>query len=79
MFGHSHSRRQYTQNRNRFVYLPFDKNYYFNFFTGKTFKSGTVVTITNLPINEMALFIRAGTILPLGPDLQFVTERTRST
>ncbi len=66
----------YTESQSREVYLPNNEgNKYFNFFSGQEYESGTTVTVTNLPINEMALFIRAGTILPLGPDLQHVTEK----
>ena len=76
VFGHSIVAPIYTESQSREVYLPNNEgNKYFNFFSGQQYESGTTVTVTNLPINEMALFIRAGTILPLGPDLQHVTEK----
>lgn len=57
----------------RIVYLPSGANWV-DFWSGESFKGGQTVTAT-ARINILPLYIRAGSILPLGPSLQFATEK----
>merc|ERR1711871_679414 len=72
----------YTEAQSRAVYFPpppeFSSNItqvlFYNFFSGeKVFSPG--VTKVMVPIDEMALYVKAGSILPLGPDLQYTREK----
>ncbi|HZI32854.1 MAG TPA: DUF5110 domain-containing protein, partial [Candidatus Binatia bacterium] len=58
---------------NRLVYLPSGTSWV-NFWTGKTVDSGRTVT-ANAPLNIMPLYVRAGSIVPLGPVMQYATEK----
>ncbi len=55
------------------VYLPESLGWY-NFWTGEFFKGGQN-TNTPAPIDIMPLFVKAGSIVPLGPDLQYAEEK----
>ncbi|TDG37288.1 DUF5110 domain-containing protein [Pedobacter changchengzhani] len=57
----------------REVYLP-NNTKWVNFWTGKTYNGGETVN-ANAPLNEMPLYIKAGSIIPFGPDLQFAMEK----
>ncbi|MBK8478311.1 MAG: DUF5110 domain-containing protein, partial [Opitutaceae bacterium] len=55
-------------------YLPAGADWY-DFRTGERFAGGRTVT-TRCPINAFPLYVRAGSIVPMGPaDLQYATER----
>jgi alpha-D-xyloside xylohydrolase len=56
----------------RRVYLP--KAKWYDFWTGHEFDGGTVVD-TAAPLERIPLYVRAGSILPMGPDLQWATEK----
>jgi alpha-D-xyloside xylohydrolase len=58
---------------NRSVYLPKPGDWY-DFWTGKQESGGNRVTAA-APIETIPLFVRAGTILPLGPVMQYVSEK----
>jgi alpha-D-xyloside xylohydrolase len=58
----------------RSVYLPKGCNW-FDFWTGKTFGGGQTIEAA-APIEKMPLFIRSGSILPYGPEIQYASERT---
>lgn len=57
----------------RNVYLP-KGNSWFDFWTGKTYNGGETIN-TPTPLNEMPLFVKAGAIIPFGPDLQYAMEK----
>jgi alpha-D-xyloside xylohydrolase len=57
----------------REVYLP-DNNLWFNFWTGGTFEGGKKIK-TEAPIEKIPLFVKAGSIIPMGPFLQYSTEK----
>ena len=57
----------------RKVYLP-AASVWHDFWTGKTFDGDTTI-ITDAPIDKIPLFIKAGAIVPMGPFLQFSTEK----
>jgi alpha-D-xyloside xylohydrolase len=57
----------------RSVYLPGSGDWY-DFWTGKRVAGGQRVEAAS-PIATLPLFVRAGTILPLGPVVQYVSEK----
>jgi alpha-D-xyloside xylohydrolase len=56
----------------RHTYLP--KTKWFDFWTGRTFEGGTAIEI-DAPLRSLPLFVRAGSIVPLGPDEEFAAEK----
>jgi alpha-D-xyloside xylohydrolase len=54
------------------VYLPASTNW-FDFWTGESYCGGKNVE-TNSPVDRIPLFVRAGSIVPLGPFLQYTDE-----
>jgi len=59
--------------KSRSVYLP-DRTAWVNFWTGEKYKGGKVIN-TDAPIDIIPLFIKAGSIIPMGPFLQYSTEK----
>jgi alpha-D-xyloside xylohydrolase len=57
----------------RSVYLPGRGDWY-DFWTGRRVAGGQRIEAAS-PIETVPLFVRAGTILPLGPVVQYVSER----
>jgi alpha-D-xyloside xylohydrolase len=57
----------------REVYLP-KGNKWFDFWTGKSF-SGGEKTDAPAPINFIPLYVRAGSIVPYGPSVQWATQK----
>jgi alpha-D-xyloside xylohydrolase len=57
----------------RNVYLPKGEQW-FNFWTGKIYEGGQIIE-TDAPIETMPLFIKAGSIIPMGPIIQYSTEK----
>lgn len=63
----------FTQNKEYNVYLPSGADW-FNFYTNELFKGGSKVSqITSF--DKIPLYIKAGSILPLGPDVQYAAEK----
>ena len=60
------------QQRNREVYLPGSSPWY-NLWTGAAVSSGTIVA--DAPYDSIPVYVRAGSILPVGPDVQYVGEQ----
>lgn len=57
------------------VYLPSDKSSaWYNFWTGARAPAGQAVE-TETPVETLPLFIRAGSIVPMGPLLQYSDEK----
>jgi alpha-D-xyloside xylohydrolase len=54
------------------LYLP--KARWYDFWTGETIDGGRFVN-TKAPIETLPLFVRAGSILPLGPDVEFAAAK----
>ena len=54
-------------------YLPKGATWY-DFWTNKTYMGGQTVTLTTT-LNRVPMFVRAGSILPLGPEMQYVGEK----
>jgi alpha-D-xyloside xylohydrolase len=59
--------------KSRRVYLPKGANWY-DFWTGMIFMGGQTLK-ANAPIETLPLFVRAGSIVPMGPFLQYATEK----
>jgi alpha-D-xyloside xylohydrolase len=55
------------------VYLPKGADW-FDFWTGEKLSGGQTI-ICNTPIDIMPLFVKAGSILPVGPKVQYATEK----
>jgi len=60
--------------KTRRVYLPKSANWY-DFWTGKLITGGKTIDAT-APIETLPLYVRAGSIIPMGPNLQYATEKT---
>ena len=56
----------------RRVYLPQTK--WYDFWTGKQIEGGKSLEV-DAPLDRMPLFVRAGSILPMGPDEQYAQEK----
>ncbi len=54
------------------VYLPETSNWY-DFWTGRQIKGGQTIK-TDTPLDKIALFIKAGSILPKGKKVQYASE-----
>ncbi len=55
-------------------YLPKGAQWY-DFWTGKCYKGGQTVTLQTT-LDRVPMFVRAGSILPLGEEMQYVGEKT---
>jgi len=59
--------------RNRNVYLPTGCGWY-DFFTGKYYDGGQYIT-ADAPYSRIPVFVRAGSIIPTGPEIQYTSEK----
>jgi alpha-D-xyloside xylohydrolase len=59
--------------RNRNVYFPEGTNW-FDFYTGRYITGGQQVNV-DAPYEHIPLFIREGAIIPVGPEIQYTTEK----
>ena len=59
------------------VYLPKSTDWY-DFWTGKRFKGGQTI-IAEAPLDKIPLFVKAGSIIPMGPIVQYSGEKTADT
>jgi len=57
----------------RRLYLP--KARWYDFWTGSALAGGRTVD-AEAPLERIPLYVRAGSILPIGPDVEYSTERT---
>ena len=64
---------EYKQ-RQKEIYLP--EGIWYNFWTGKKGKTTGKITIET-PLDETPIYVKAGSILPIGPKVQFATELTK--
>ncbi len=60
--------------RERAVYLPVSKGGWYDFWNGKHYEGGQTYTVT-APLDEMPIFVKAGSIIPFGPELQYTSEK----
>ena len=57
------------------MYLPEYAQGWIDFWSGEKFNGGQTVT-TGVTLDKIPLFVKAGSILPLGPEKQYVSEDT---
>ena len=55
----------------RSVYLP--AGTWYDFWTGSTTDGGSTATVS-APLSDIPLFVKAGSIVPMGPSIQYATE-----
>jgi alpha-D-xyloside xylohydrolase len=58
---------------NKEVYLPAGTGWY-DFWTGDTYVGGQTV-VKETPIDIIPLYVKAGSVLPIGPKVQYATEK----
>ena len=58
--------------RSREVYFP--EGGWYDFYTGKYYAGGQTCTI-NAPYERMPLFVRAGSIIPFGPEIEWTNQK----
>ncbi|EHQ25985.1 glycoside hydrolase family 31 protein [Mucilaginibacter paludis] len=58
----------------RKVYLP-GTDVWYNFWTGEKIPGGKSINAAS-PINLMPLYVRAGSIVPMGPEVEYATQKT---
>lgn len=59
--------------RQRSVYLP-ATNAWYDFYTGNFLEGGQNIT-ANAPLERMPVYVKAGSIIPAGPELQYTSEK----
>jgi alpha-glucosidase len=57
----------------RMVYLP--KGTWFDYWTGKGVQGGTTIH-ADAPLETVPLYVRGGAIVPMGPEMKYVGEKT---
>ena len=63
----------FTASKTAVKYLPKGATWY-DFWTNKQYKGGQEVTLETT-LDRVPMFVRAGSILPLGPEMQYVGEK----
>lgn len=63
----------FTEGKSTTKYLPAGTRWY-DFNTGQAYEGGREVTLTTT-LADIPLFVRAGSIMPIGPDVQYATEK----
>ncbi|MDD5185166.1 MAG: glycoside hydrolase family 31 protein, partial [Paludibacter sp.] len=56
------------------VYLP-NSTIWYNFWTGKRFNGGQTI-IADAPVDKIPLFVKAGSIIPMGKIIQYAAEQS---
>jgi alpha-D-xyloside xylohydrolase len=59
--------------REREVYFPVADGWY-DFYTGKSFAGGQKLSVS-APYERMPLFVKAGSIIPVGPEIEYTTQK----
>jgi alpha-glucosidase len=57
--------------RSRDLYLP--QGTWFNFFSGEKYEGGRYITV-NAPLDTVPLFVKAGSVLPVGPAMDYLGQ-----
>lgn len=60
--------------KQRKVYLPGTTNSWIDFWTGDVLSGGNEV-VRNTPIDQIPVYVKAGSILPFGPTVQYAAEK----
>ncbi|KFC59597.1 glycoside hydrolase family 31 protein [Flavobacterium gilvum] len=67
------SEEDFSQIKSKQVYLPEGTSWY-DFWTGAQFSGGQTIS-KEVPVDIMPIYVKAGTILPVGPKVQYATEK----
>lgn len=59
--------------RSRKLYLP--KGDWYNYWSGKKIEGGRTIE-ADAPLDEVPLYVKAGSIIPMGPKIQYSTQKT---
>jgi len=59
--------------RSREVYLPAGQGWY-DFYTGKYFEGGQTIT-ADAPYERIPLYVKEGSIIPVGPEIEYALQR----
>ena len=62
-----------AKEKTRSVYLPKSTKWY-NFWTGETINGGQTISVP-APIDSMPLYVKAGSVIPMGPLMEYATEK----
>jgi alpha-D-xyloside xylohydrolase len=62
-----------SSEKTRKVYLP--KTTWYDFWTGKRLEGGQTLNVS-VPMDMMPLYVKAGSIIPMGPDIEYATQKT---
>jgi alpha-D-xyloside xylohydrolase len=62
--------------KTRQVYLP-AANKWYNFWTGEVLDGGQTIN-ADAPIDILPLYVKAGSIIPMGPNVEYATEKPNS-
>lgn len=65
--------KEVTGRHTRNVYLPKETQWY-DFWTGRQYKGGQTLE-AEAPINIIPLYIKAGSLIPMGPVMEYATQR----
>jgi alpha-D-xyloside xylohydrolase len=68
-----YSNEDFANVKSKKLYLP-QGAVWFDFWTGEKFQGGQSI-VKETPIDIIPLYVKAGTILPVGPDVQYATEK----
>jgi len=63
----------FTQNKNVKIYLPAGSDW-FDFWTNEKHKGGQEIE-KSINLQSIPLYVKAGSIIPFGPDVQYATEK----
>jgi alpha-D-xyloside xylohydrolase len=63
----------FTQNKTVKVYLPAGSDW-FDFWTNEKYKGGQEIE-KSVNLQSIPLYVKAGSIIPFGPDVQYATEK----
>ena len=58
---------------NRSVRLPAGKSW-INYWTGEVYEGGATPTV-DAPLDKVPIFVKAGSLIPMGPDIHYVDEK----
>jgi len=59
--------------RNRKIYFPGNAGWY-DFYTGKYLKGGQTIDV-EAPLDRMPVYVKEGSIIPAGPEIQYASEK----
>lgn len=59
--------------KDRDIYLP-DGAAWYDFWSGERYTGGQTVT-RETPLDVIPLFVKAGSVIPFGPEVQYATEK----